>query len=188
MKKFIQILWLIGFIFIINSCVIFSGGAVLQAINEINASVLSAENENFQQKAGIDIIVVKRGLWSMQSTYKNSMIKLYYKSLLDNNLVFSLDDSKKEFAQQKTIDNIINITINSQYQNYTAYEKAILLIASTSTLALLNDSNFNKNEVPNMFFKFIGEYEAERLPGIINAQWFKNKKLLITDDHGIIIE
>jgi len=188
MKKFIQILWLFGFSFIINSCAIFSGGAVLQAINEINASVLSAENEDFQQKAGIELIVVKRGLWSAQSTHKNSMIKLYYKSLLDNHLVFSIDDSKKEFAQQKTIDNIINITINNQYQSYTKYEKEILLIASTSALALLNDSAFNKNEVPNMFFKIIGDYDAKEIPGIINAQWFKNKKLLITDDHGIIIE
>jgi hypothetical protein len=188
MKKFIRIPWLIGFILIINGCALFSGGTVLQAINEINASNLSVENENFQQKAGINLIVVKRGLWSMQSTYKNSMINLYYKSLLDNHLVFSVDDSKKEFAQEKTIDNIINITINSQYQNYTAHEKAILLIASTSTLALLNDTNFNKKEVPNMFFKFIGDYAPEEIPGIINAQWFKNRKILITDDHGIIIE
>jgi len=188
MKKFIQILWLIGLILIINSCALFSGGAVLQAINEINASVLSAENENFQQKTGIELIVVKRGLWSTQSTHKNSMIKLYYKSLLNNNLVFSEDDNKKEFAQQKTIDNIIYITINNQYQSYTKYEKEILLIASTSTLALLNDSNFNKNEIPNMFFKIIGDYEAESIPGIINAQWFKSKKILITDEHGIIIE
>jgi len=186
MKKFISIFWLFGFI--INSCALFGGGAVLQAINEINASVLSAENENFQQKTGIELIVVKRGLWSAQSTYKNNMIKLYYKSLLDNNLVFSVDNSKKEFAQQKTIDNIINITINNQYQNYTKYEKEILLITSTSVLALLNDSNFNKNEVPNMFFKIIGDYDPAEIPGIINAQWFKNKKILITDDHSIIIE
>jgi hypothetical protein len=188
MKKFIQILWLIGFIFIINSCVLFRGGAVLQAINEINASALSAENENFQQKAGIELIVVKRGLWSAQSTHKNNMIKLYYKNLLDNQLVFLVNDTQKEFAQQKTIDNIINITINNQYQNYTKFEKEILLIASTSALALLNDSNFNKNEVPNMFFKIIGDYDPKEILGIINAQWFKNKKLLITDDYGIIIE
>jgi hypothetical protein len=188
MKKFIKILWLISFILIINSCVILRGSAVLLANNEINASVLSAENENFQQKAGINLTVVKRGLWSMQSTYKNSMIKLYYKNLLDNRLVFSVDDSKKEFAQQKTIDNTISIIINNQYQYYTEYEKAILLIASTSTLALLNDSSFNKKEVPNMFFKFIEEYDAIEIPGIINAQWFKNRNILIVDCGIIIID
>jgi len=188
MKKIIINLILIFIVLVINSCVIFNGVAVLHAINEINASVLSAENEKFQQDSGIDLTVVKRGLWSIQSTNKNSMIELYYKSLLDNNLVFSMDDSKTEFAQQKTVGNTICITINSQNLPYTKHEKAILVIVSTSTLALLNDPNFNKNEIQNMFFKFIGEYDANEIPGIINAQWFKNKKILITDDGGIIID
>jgi hypothetical protein len=187
MKKNIQFLWLIVFILVINGCLIYRGSAVLLANNEINSSVLSVENDNFQQKAGINLTVVKRGLWSMQSTYRNSMIEFYYKSLLDNRLVYLMDDDKKEFAQQRAIiDNTISIIINSQFQLYTEYEKAILLIASTSTLALLNDPNFNRNEVSNMFFKFIGEYDAKEIPGIINAQWFKNRNIVITDI-GIII-
>jgi len=181
--------WLILAVFTItiNSCVLFSGGAVWKAMNEINASSLSSENEEFQQKAGINLTVVKRGLWSVQSTHKNTMITSYYKNLLDNNLVFSLVENQKEYAQQKTIENKIIITVNNQFQSYTAYEKAILLVVSTSSLALLNDPNFKRNEIPNMFFKFIEEYEAEGLPDIINSQWYKNKEILITDNGGIII-
>jgi hypothetical protein len=186
MKRFVWIFCLIGFIFTVNNCVIFSGGAVLKAANEINASVLSAENESFQKEAEINLTIVKRGLWSMQSTYKNSMIELYYKSLLDNRLVYSVDNSKNEFAQQNHNNDTIGIVINGQYQDYTEFEKAILLIVSTSTLALLRDSNFNKNEVPNMFFKFIGEYNPSEILGIINAQWFKNKSITIIDDSIVI--
>jgi len=186
MKQFKKCLILMVFVFTLNSCVLFSGGAVWQANNKITASTLSSENEDFQQKTGINLTSVKRGLWSMQSTFKNNMINSYFENLMDNNLIFSLDENQKEYAQQKTVDNIINITINNQFQSYTAYEKAILLIASTSTLALLNDPKFKKNEIPKMFFKFIESYDTNELPDIINSQWYKNKEILITDD-GIII-
>jgi len=187
MKLFVKCLILTVLVITINNCALFSGGAVMQAINEIDASSLSSENEDFQQKAGIKLIVVKRGLWSMQSTFKNSMMNSYYKKLLDNSLVYSLDENQKEYVQQKTLDNVINITVNNQFQSYTEYEKAILLIASTSTLALLNDPNFNKKEIPNMFFKFIESYDAREIPGIVNAQWYKKKDISITDNGGIII-
>jgi len=186
MKKFIQILWLIGILFIINSCVIFNAFSIMSVNKEINASVLSSENEDFQKKSGINLTYVKRGLWSMQSSYKNKMINFYFKSLMDNRLVFSLDENVKELAQQKTIDNTIIIVINNQFQYYTEYEKSILLVAATSTLALLSDENFNKNEVPNMFFNFINSYDTKEIPGIINAQWFKDRKILITNNSIII--
>jgi hypothetical protein len=185
-SKIIQISWLVSFIFIISSCSIARGAAVWNAVNEINASGLSAENEMFEQRTGIKLIYVKRGLWSMQSAYKNSMIDLYFKSLMNNSLVYSVNESKNEFVQQTITEGTINIVTNNRLQNYTDYEKAILLIASTSTLALLRDSNFNKNEVPNMFFKFIGEYDAKDIPGIINAQWFKSKNITVTSDSVII--
>jgi len=187
MKQYVKCLILTVLVITINSCALFRGGAVWQASNEIDASSLSSENEDFQQKAGIRLILVKRGLWSMQSTFKNSMINSYYKKLLDNNLVYSLDENQKEFAQQKTVDDIIHITINNQFQYFTEYEKAIILIASTSTLALLNDPNFNKKEIPNMFFKFIESYDAKEIPGIIYTQWYTKRDILITDNGGIII-
>lgn len=91
MKSFIRIMWLTGFILTINNCVIFNAGAVLLANKEINATVLSTENEYFQQAAGINLAYVKRGLWSMQSTFKNKTIEKYYRSLLDNRLTFVLN-------------------------------------------------------------------------------------------------
>ena len=186
MKKVIGIFGSMACIFTINSCVLLNGAAVMQASNEINRSVLSIENENFQQEYGIELIFVKRGLWSMQSTFKNSMIELYYRSLLDNRLVFSFDSAVREFAQQRIIDDEINIVINGQFQNFTEYEKAILIIASTSTLALLRDTNFNQNEVQNMFFRFIETYDKEDIPNIVNAQWFKDKNITIINN-GVII-
>ena len=186
MKKIIGIFGLMACIFSINSCALLGGAAVMQASSEINKSVLSIENENFQQEYGIELIIVKRGLWSMQSTFKNSMIELYYRSLLDNRLIFSFDNVKREFAQQRIIDDRISIVINGQFQNFTEYEKAILIIASTSTLALLRDTNFKQDEVLNMFFRFIDEYDKRDIPNIISAQWYKDKNIIITND-GIII-
>jgi hypothetical protein len=179
-----------GFIFIISGCAIFSGLVVWGANAEIGASALSNENKLFQQESGIDLTFVKRGLFSMKYTYENSMVELYYKSLLNNNLVYSVDDGKAEFAQQKITDDTVRIVINGQFQNYTGHEKAVLLVASTSALALLRDSNFNKNEIMNMFFKIIWDYDAtydgNRMPNIKNTPWFKNENIMITDDSIII--
>jgi hypothetical protein len=186
MKKYIGVFGLMACIFTITSCALLGGAAVMQASSEINQSVLSVENENFQQEYGIELIIVKRGLWSMQSTFKNSMIELYYRSLLDNRLVFSFDSIRREFAQQRIIDDMISIVINGQFQNFTEYEKEILIIASTSTLALLRDTNFKQDEIPNMFFRFIDEYDKTDIPNIISAQWFRGKNIIIAND-GIII-
>jgi hypothetical protein len=79
-----------------------------------------------------------------------------------------------------------HIVINAQFQDFTEYEKAILIIASTSTLALLRDTNFNQNEVQNMFFRFIEGYDENDISNIVNAQWFKDKNITITNN-GIII-
>jgi hypothetical protein len=187
MRRLIQILWLMVLILIINGCALFGGAAVFKASSEINKSTLSNENKDFENKVGVNLTYVKRGLWSTQDYYKNDAIQLYYKSLLNNMLVYSVDENKKEFAQQKTNDNTISIVVNKQYQNYTEFEKAVLLIASTSTLALLTDSNFNKNDVPNMFFKIIENYNANQISNIINAQWFKDRKIAVTSD-SILIE
>jgi hypothetical protein len=175
-----------GFILVVNSCAIFSGLSVWGANIEIGASKLSDENKLFQQESGINLTYVKRGLYSLIYDSPNSMIELYYKSLLNNSLVFSVDDSKAEFAQQNITDDTIRIVINGQYQNYTDYEKMALLVASTSTLALLRDPNFSKNEITNMFFEIIGYYDAARIPGIVNTEWFKNRNLMITNDSIII--
>jgi len=185
-KKNLGIFGLMACVFTINSCAILGGVAVLQAIGEIDRSALSIENENFQQEYGIELIVIKRGLWSMQSTFRNSMIQLYYRSLLDNRLVFSFNSDIKEFAQQVIIDDRINIVINGQFQDFTEYEKAILIIASTSTLALLRDTNFNQDKVQNMFFRFIERYDEKDIPNIVNAKWFKDKNITTTNN-GIII-
>jgi hypothetical protein len=173
MKRLVQILMLMGFVLSISACV----------------TGMSAENKVFQQEAGIDLTFVKRGLYSVNYGYRNSMIEQYYRSLLNNALVFVLDDSRDEFAQQKFADDTLSITINGQFQDYTYFEKAVLLVASTSALALLHDPSFNKNEISNMFFNIIRDYDAtydNRMPNIANAEWFKNRNLMITDDSILI--
>jgi hypothetical protein len=158
------------------------------AIAEIDKSVLSEENEIFQQEANVELIVVKRGLWSTQNTYRNKMIEHYYKSLLTNNLEYSINKSQEEFAKKTAINDKIKISINDNiFNEYTGYEKALLIITSTSALALLGDENFSKEQIPNMFFKFFDEYDASEFPGIANAEWYKAQKIKITDD-GIIID
>jgi hypothetical protein len=174
MKKLIHVLLILGLILVITSC----------------ASVLSDENKLFQQESGISLTFVKRGLYSVNYEYQNSMIELYFGCLLNNYLVYVVDDSKAEFAQQRITEDTIWITINGQFQGYTYYEKCVLLVASTSALALLHDPDFNKNEIMNVFFNIIRDYNATNdgngMPNILNAEWFKNRNFMLTDDSILI--
>jgi hypothetical protein len=187
MKKIVFILMLIVLGLSINSCTIFRAFSVIGVGSAIDKSVLSAENEKFQEEAGLKLIVVKRGLWSMQDAFRNKKITLYYESLLDNRLEYSIDNTQEEFAKQIVSDNEIKISININiFQAYSAYEKAILLIASTSTLALLQDTSYNKQQIPNTFFNFIDTYDLSEVPDITASAWYKQKSVTINDS-GIII-
>jgi hypothetical protein len=102
-------------------------------------------------------------------------------------LIFSVNEEQKEFAQQEIRDDGIKIFINNQYRDYSEFERFVMLLASTSTLALLRDTNFKQNEIPNMFFKFVNAYDDGSMPGITNAEWFKTRNITVTDN-GIIID
>lgn len=185
MKLFISSLMLISSA-LFNSCLLLNIGGMMQANSEIEKSVISAENEKFEREFDINLTHIKRGLWSAQDYSRNHAIDLYYKSLLNNHLVYSMDFSQIEFAQQAISDNNISIVINNQFENYTEYEKMVLLISSTSALALLHDASFKNNEIPKMFFNIIESYNDGKISGIINAQWYKSKNITFTDN-GIII-
>ena len=122
----------------------------------------------------------------MQNTFKNKSLEKYFISLLDNNLTYSLNNNQNEFVKQIIQGEKINIMTNNQFINYSNYERAILLIASTSTLALMSDTSYNQSNTKNMFFKFIESYDSRDFPNIANAQWYKNKNITITAD-GILI-
>jgi len=186
MKGVTGFLCLLIAILLINSCAIFSGGAVWAASNQINQSSLSAENEQFEQDYGIKLVIIKRGLWSMQNTYKNKSMEQYFLNLLNNNLTYTLNNDQDEFVKQVVQDDNINIIVKNQFSNYSDYERAILLIASTSALALLSDTGYNQNNVSKMFFNFIESYDTSELPSIVNSQWYKNKRITIKGD-GIFI-
>jgi hypothetical protein len=181
----------IVFVFSLIACALFiSSCAMLGASKTIDKSSLSIENEKFQEEAGLNLIHVKRGLWSMQNTFKNKFIAHYFENLLDNRIEYSIDNSQEEFAKQIISDEKINISINTNiFQTYSGYEKAILLIASTSTLALFQDASYNKLQTKDMFYNFIysySNYEPATVPKIIEANWYKQKSISLTDN-GIII-
>lgn len=159
---------------------------VLDAARQINQSSLSMENAKFEQESGIELVIVKRGLWSMQNTFKNKSIEQYFLCLLNNDLTYSLNKNQNEFIKQIIHDDKIHITTNNQFYNYSNYEKAILLIVSTSTLALMTDTSYNQNNIQNMFFNFITNYDTSELPNIVNSQWYKNKNIRLTSN-GILI-
>ena len=186
MKNAIFIFCLLTAFLLINGCAIFSGASVLAASNQIDRSELSADNAAFEQDTGIRLVVVKRGLWSMQNSFRNNTINKYFLSLLDNNLTYSFNNNQNELVRQIIHDEKINIIANNQFSFFSDYEKSILLIASTSTLALMSDAGYNQNNVPNMFFNFINSYDAADIPGIVNSQWYKNRNITITTD-GILI-
>jgi len=186
MKRFIYFFFLVFCFLFINGCLVFRVGEIMHVNNKIEKSSLSEENKIFEKESGIELIVVKRGLWSMHNYSKNKVIYSYYESLLNNTLIYLLNIDQKEFVQQSFINETIRIQFNNQFQEYTEYENAILLITATSALALLKDSSFNKNEISNKFFDFIKSYNENELKNIIEAQWYKNKNITITDN-GIII-
>ena len=177
---------LIVFILSNNSCILIDGIAVMAANGEIGRSVVSAENEDFQEKSGLNLVIIKRGLWSAQNTYWNKSIKKYYLNLLNNDLIFSLEQEQKEFALQVFQDDKTKIIINNQYQNYTGIEREILIITSTSCFALFSDDNYDQKNIPNMFFRIINGYSRNEIQGIIKSQWYKDKNVTVTKD-GIII-
>ena len=85
MKRIFEILGVLLVVISVNSCAVFRGGEVWRVNAEIERSVLSVENESFQQETEINLTIVKRGLWSMQSSFRNSAIDMYFRSLLNNN-------------------------------------------------------------------------------------------------------
>ena len=185
--KFVKsIFCILAVLLLINSCAILSGGAVWAASRQIDDSTLSIENAAFEQESGIQLIVVKRGLWSMQNSFKIKSIELYFLSLLDNSLTYLLNTNQNEYVKQTIQNEKIIITTNNRFNNYSDYERAILLIASTSTLALISDTSFNQRNTQNMFFSFIDSYDSREIPNIVNSQWYKNKNITITAN-GIII-
>ena len=186
MERTLKIFGILVVVISINSCAALRGAEIWRINAEIERSVLSVENEAFQQETEINLTIVKRGLWSMQSSFQKNIIYMYFRSLLNNTLAYSLDTNQKEFARQIIQNDEISISINDQYQNYSEFERAILLIASTSTLALLNDNNFNLNEAQSMFFRFIESYDPDSITGIVDAQWFRDRNVTVTGD-GIII-
>jgi hypothetical protein len=187
MKKFFVLFFCVASSFMIGGCAFFKGMAVIGINDEINNSQLSKENAEFERNTGVNLTVVKRGVWSMSSTYHNANIESYYNALISNDITFSVNENQKEFSRQTKNENKINITINGEYKKYTEIEKSVMIIVSTSTLALLKNQNTDKIKVQTMFFNFIDQYKnGYDINGIINSQWFKDKKVSITDD-GIII-
>ena len=188
MKYFFNIFGIIVCIFTINSCAILHSVNLMKGESKIDESVLSIENENFQQEVGLDLKVLKRRLFSIENGYRNRMITFYFDSFLNNHLVLSFDNEKNEFVQQQTSNDRINIVFNSQLQNYSEYEKEVLICVSIATLALLRDDNFNRNRFPKIFFDLIGVYERSKMPNIRNAEWFKKKNITIANDGITIID
>jgi len=111
MKKLYQIFLLVVIILCMNSCFIFNASASLHANNIINQSELSAENKIFQKEVEIDLLVVKRGLWSAQFTFRNNAVKTYYNNLLNNDLIYSLNNIQEAFARQNVQYDNTNIII-----------------------------------------------------------------------------
>jgi len=186
MRNIVLIPVMILFIITLNGCFISDTLSIMGAHKEIDKSKLSAENEIFEEKTGVDLTHVKRGLWSMHNEHHNKMINLYYKSLLNNRLVYCVDNTQSEIAKQISTDNGICIIVNNEFfQDYTQIEKEIFLIASTSALALSRDTEYDNNNVSNVFYKCNEDYT----PGnrnIINSQWFKERKVSV-DGNGVVI-
>ena len=187
MKSFFKILGLLLCIFLINSCAALSGASVWAANTEIGNSVLSAENENFQKESGINLTIIKRGLWSMQSTFNSNLINSYFRALMENRLVYSLNNRQTEYVRQTLSGDNINVEVNNRFLDFSEYERAIILIASTSALALMQGNSYDRNEVQRMFFNFIDSYIGTGdISNITNSLWYRNKNITI-GNNGIII-
>lgn len=183
MKK-VSAIMLITILFVISSCAALGGINVLAASSKINNTGMSEENRLFQQNSEINLTYTLRSLWSIQDSSKNKVIKLYFNSILENQLTYSINNDQKEIVSQTIVEDQINISVNiTLFQNYTDLEKSLLLAVSTASLALLQDEKTNSEQIPNMFIKFIDDW---RYDGLVNTQWYKEKAITLTDN-GIIL-
>jgi hypothetical protein len=167
---------------LVNGCAIIDGVSVLKANSEITKSELSSENESFEQESGINLTYVKRGLWSMQFDHRSRQIKAYFDGLMNNTVIFVFDPEQKEYARQKREGDTVFIIINRDFTDFSNLEKAVMLTAAVSSLAVLNDAGTNKTDAVNMFFKCINGYYPDDIPAIINSGWYKAKGVTVSLD------
>ena len=176
MKKVISAWLLIGSVFLFSNCVLFSGFSVLAAAGKINKATISEKNVQFQEESGINLVITMRALWSMQDSTRNKAVKNYFDKLLDNQITYHFDENQEITAQQTINDEMVNITVNGIFQNYSDLEKGVLLSALTGALALINDTAYDERKIVVMFFKFFEEYN---LPEIEKSAWFTDKNVRV---------
>jgi hypothetical protein len=187
MKRALNCLGLLFVVVMLDSCAllqVLQGLEVLAANQKISKTELSPENLEFQETTGINVTYVMQAMYSMTTNFPNTKIGEYYEALLAGKMVFHVDNLQKEFAHQTQADDIIHITINDEFKDYTEeHEMFVLLAAAASTFAIKDDPPRKKTPA-QVFFKCLDGYDIKSgdYKNINTAMWYKNKQITIAGD------
>jgi|GEM_PF-6509500 len=147
---------------------------------------LSQENRDFQNKTGINLTFVARGIYSQAYSHQNQDYGDIYNKLITNNIILSVDEAQEEWATYICEDEIIYITINNLYSKYTNHSNNAFLTSTVFAIGLLS-MGYPHEEIEPQFYYIISNYAnyGVNVTSIVSDDLFINGDFKIVDN-GII--
>jgi len=163
MKKLTFVLFFIGTFFL--SCV---------------STPMPQENIDFQVKTGINLTFVKRGVYSIYKSYNDNGYGDYFDKLVKNGIVFSVDESQKEWVLFTTSDETIYISVNGLYEKYSQSSRNVLMTATVYAIGLIR-LDVSSEIIEPRFYEIISNYGNYGLDvsSLLNDDTYVNKKFKV---------
>jgi hypothetical protein len=161
----------------------------------------SPENVEFQNITGIDLAIVKRGLYSIAHEYKDAASQEIYDKLLKNIVTLKVDENQSELVKYVSETSLstmpvngtelvlektnLFVTINGYYKDFSDIEKCVLLVGILSTVGLMNSPEAQAPDAAyiNRFYESINMYleSGYDVSGLVNDEFYRDKKVAVVD-------
>ena len=147
------------------------------------SSPLPPENIEFQNKMGVNFTFIKRGIYSIPKEYNDIGFDDYYSRLVNNQILFSVNESQNEFAVFVDDGENILIKINPLLSKFSSGSKNVLLTATVYAIGLLKIGNTGLPVIEERFYKVISDYGnfGVDVSSILNDNMYKNHSFKITN-------
>jgi hypothetical protein len=141
------------------------------------------ENTDFQKETGMSLTFVKRGLYSIPKSYKDEGYADFYNKLVNNEIIFSVDEAQNEWALFKNENGIIYITLNGLFKKYNQGSNNALL-TSTVYIAGLIGIDMAPQIMETRFYDVIADYKKYGVDVslIVKDDLFKDKRFKIMNN------
>jgi hypothetical protein len=138
------------------------------------------ENVDFQNTANVNMTFIMRGIYSKQAEYKDTVYTQFYQKLRNNQIVFKIDTTQKQFVVFSNNGEEINITINSAFK-YERYASSAFLTSIVNVVGLLEAGTMGNKDIENIFYTVISDYAnyGVDVSAIVGEAWFKNREYKI---------